>query len=148
MIKICDIISITNKFMQIIKEVAEKFVSWIKIKIRTHFADAAFDIYERQIWWASIGQNIGVEQNGKNASFERPVLIFRRFNNDQFWALPISTKVKTNKYCYTFSQNGKQFCVNLSQMRVMDRKRLLRYIGDLTPGDFFKVKAQIRKIIG
>ncbi len=134
--------------MQIIKEVAEKFVSWIKIKIRTHFIDATFDFSEKQVWWASMGQNVGVEQNGKNENFERPVLIFRRFNDDQFWALPISTKIKINKYCYVFSQGGKQFCINLSQMRVMDRKRLLRRLEDLSNNNFVAVKMQVKKIIG
>ncbi len=134
--------------MLIIEEVAEKFVSWIKIKIRTHFNNAIFDFYERQIWWASVGQNVGVEQNGKNATFERPVLIFKRFNNEQFWALPISTKIKINKYCYVFRQCGKEFCVNLSQMRVMDRKRLLRRLEDLPHSDFVAVKDMIRKIVG
>ena len=70
MIKICDIISITNKFMQIIKEVAEKFVSWTKLKIKIHFSEKNFVVKERQIWWVSLGQNIGAEINGKNEKNE------------------------------------------------------------------------------
>jgi len=133
--------------MQIIKEVAEKFVSWIKVKIEAHFSVKDFNFSERQIWWASVGQNIGVEQNGKNNSFERPILILKKFNNDQFWSLPISSKIKTNRYNYIFEIHGRQFCLSLSQLRVMDKRRLLRYVGDMKAEDFTSVKKKVRDII-
>jgi len=36
---------------------------------------------EREVWVCSVGINIGFEQNGNNKSFERPVLVFKKFNN-------------------------------------------------------------------
>lgn len=39
--------------------------------------DRSLYFKERQIWWASIGQNIGVEANGKNKKYERPVIILK-----------------------------------------------------------------------
>lgn len=134
--------------LNIIKEVTERFVNWTKVKIKAHFSVADFNFSERQIWWASVGQNVGVEQNGKNATFERPVLIFKKFNDDQFWSLPISSKVKVNKYNYIFDYDGRKFCLSLSQLRVMDKKRLLRFVGDLPMSDFITVKTMIKKIIG
>lgn len=130
------------------KEVTVNFLNWIKIKINTHFSAKNFNFSERQIWWASIGQNIGIEQNGKNQSFERPVFIIKKFNDDQFWSLPISTKIKTNKYNYIFNRGAEQFCLSLSQLRVMDKKRLLRYVGDLSQKDFKEIRTRIKEIIG
>ena len=34
-------------------------------------------IRQREIWWCSIGVNVGVEQDGKNSLYERPVLVVR-----------------------------------------------------------------------
>lgn len=40
---------------------------------------------EQEIWWCSLGENIGCEEDGKNELFERPVLILRKFNHEMFW---------------------------------------------------------------
>jgi len=57
-------------------KIIEYFTNWTKQKIRIHHADIS-DLYfrEREVWWASIGANIGFEQNGKHDSYERPVVI-------------------------------------------------------------------------
>lgn len=134
--------------MNFIREVVEKFINWTRIKIKVHFSIKNFNFSGRQIWWASVGQNVGVEQNGKNLNFERPVLILKKFNDNQFWSLPISSKIKTNKYSYLFKKNNGEFCLSMSQLRVMDKKRLLRFVGDLAKDDFEAIKAKIKEIIG
>ncbi len=40
---------------------------------------------EREIWWCSIGINVGFEIDGKNDKYLRPVLIFRKFNKNIFF---------------------------------------------------------------
>ncbi|MFH1947053.1 MAG: type II toxin-antitoxin system PemK/MazF family toxin [Candidatus Magasanikbacteria bacterium] len=133
--------------MNIIREVAEKFIEWVKIKIRINFLEKAFYFSEGQIWWASVGQNVGIEQNGKNAGFERSILILKKFNNEQFWSLPLSTKVKKNKYNYIFKKEGKEFCISLSQIRVMDKKRLLRLMEILPNDNLLEIKILIKKFL-
>jgi hypothetical protein len=58
------------------------FDGWIKKKKSLHESskEKAAYFYEREIWWCSIGINIGFEQDGKNEHFERPVLVLRKFN--------------------------------------------------------------------
>ena len=51
-------------------------------------------VHEGEIWWCSLGVNVGDEQDGKNDLFERPVLIVRKFNNSIVWAVPMITKIK------------------------------------------------------
>ena len=133
--------------MNVIREVAEKFIEWVKIKIRINFLEKDFYFSEGQIWWASVGQNVGIEQNGKNAGFERPILILKKFNNEQFWSLPLSTKVKKNKYNYIFKKEGKEFCISLSQIRVMDKKRLLRLMEILPNDNLLEIKILIKKFL-
>ena len=43
-----------------------KFIEWTKLKIKLHIrSDEDVHFYEREIWWASLGVNIGFEQDGK-----------------------------------------------------------------------------------
>jgi len=53
----------------------KKFFDWTELKIKIHSQERVFYFREREIWWTSLGLNIGFEQNGKNKRFERPVLI-------------------------------------------------------------------------
>ncbi len=38
---------------------------------------------EKEAWIASMGKNIGREQNGSGESFSRPVLVVKKFNNEK-----------------------------------------------------------------
>ena len=76
----------------------KKFISWIISKIIIDRNTKQKIINEGQVYWCSLGENIGYEQNGKGEDFRRPVLIFKKFNNDLFWGIPMSTKLKNNIY--------------------------------------------------
>ena len=39
---------------------------------------------KREIWWLSIGLNVGVEEDGKNNNFEQPILVMKVFNKQCF----------------------------------------------------------------
>jgi mRNA interferase MazF len=102
---------------------------------------------ERQIWWCSVGLNIGYEQDGKNERFERPVLVLKKFSKDLFWALPTTSQNKTGAYYYQYSRGGKRYSIILSQLRAMSSKRLLRNIGKLDDDDFQKVRISIKSLV-
>ena len=120
----------TNGFMQ------KDFQKWHNLKKEIHTEAKRVLFHEREIWWCCLGANVGFEQDGKNETFERPVIIFRKFNNEIFWALPITTKQKSGKYYYSYSREGKAFSIILSQMRLLDAKRLLRKITILPKKEF------------
>jgi mRNA-degrading endonuclease toxin of MazEF toxin-antitoxin module len=129
-------------------KIIQYFTDWAKLKVKIHFYDNPHAVYskERQIWWASMGQNIGSEQNGKHKNFERPVLILKKFNAEMFLAVPISSQVKIGDYRYVFEREGMKYTANLSQMRVMSAKRLLRQLGKLAEEDFENIKQMFRKM--
>lgn len=54
--------------------------------------------HEREVWWCSIGSNVGFEQDGRGETYARPVLVFKKFNKEVFWSLPLSTKIKNGKF--------------------------------------------------
>jgi mRNA interferase MazF len=67
------------------------FIEWTKIKIRIHVSERVLYFKQREIWWASLGCNIGHEEDGKNIMFERPVLIVKKFNHHLLWVLPLTS---------------------------------------------------------
>ncbi len=123
------------------------FAEWARLKPRIHFVDTEVYFRERQIWWVSIGQNVGSEQNGKHGNFERPVVILKKFNPQTFLATPISTQFKEGAYRLSFTNNGEQFIANLSQMRVLSSKRLLRLVGTMPLAEYECLKQMYREMI-
>ena len=132
--------------MHVDADVAKKFLDWIKVKIFIHISDREIYFKDAEIWWASIGHNIGTESNGKNDTFERPVLIFKKFSRDSFWGIVISSQVKSGPYYYPFRLKKRRYYINLSQLRLLSSKRLLRHIGSLEPTDFIKIRNAIKNL--
>ena len=127
----------------------EEFVDWARLKIRIHISESNQDVYfkEREIWWVSLGINIGFEQDGKNNSFERPVLILKKFNKNVLWILPLTSKDKTGNYYYQFEYNEQKYSIILSQLRLISSKRLLRKVRTFPEEDFKKVKTEIKNLL-
>lgn len=99
---------------------------------------------ERDIWFASLGLNIGFEQNGKGDLFLRPVIILKKFNNEIFLGIPTTSKKKDGGYYYDFKyEKNKSTTAILSQIRLMDGKRLRYIIGYVSKIDFNNMKKQI-----
>ncbi len=124
------------------------FGTWNKEKINledTGHEDLSF--HEREIWWCSIGLNIGDEQDGKNELFERPVLIIKKFNKRLAWALPMSTKKKDGIYYHNIEHDGKIFSVMLSQLRLLSTKRFHRYLRKISPNQFSIIQDKLIKLI-
>ncbi len=146
-----------DKFKEFLKE----FVEWIKVKTKIHISDNSFLSYkQREIWWANVGLNIGSEQNGKNKNFERPVLILRKFGHQIFWAIPLTSNKKNNKYRIKikykeFYKNmagelideEKDGVIVLNQLKAMSSKRLIRKIGVVPESEFETVREKVKEII-
>ncbi len=94
---------------------------------------------EREIWLCVIGKNIGREQNGGDY-FSRPILIIKKFNNEIFWVVPLSTKQKKYDFFYNFTDvNGEPASAILAQLRLVSVKRFIRKLYDFQADDFNKI---------
>ncbi|OGI83493.1 hypothetical protein A2997_00705 [Candidatus Nomurabacteria bacterium RIFCSPLOWO2_01_FULL_36_10b] len=103
--------------------------------------------HEREIWWCSIGINLGDEQDGKNELFERPVLILKKFNNKVAWVLPMSTKQKDGIYYHNLGHDEKVFTVILSQLRLASVKRFRRLVRKISPHQFELIQNKLINFI-
>lgn len=102
---------------------------------------------EREIWWCSLGMNIGTEQDGKNHSFERPLLVLQKFNADLFWGIPMTTANKHGRHYKRLSFRNFESTLILSQLRTWSSKRLLRRIGRISHQQFISVQDSLADLI-
>jgi mRNA-degrading endonuclease toxin of MazEF toxin-antitoxin module len=104
---------------------------------------------EREIWFCYLGENVGFEQDGRGKEFLRPVIILKKFNNEILWAIPL-TKIRKKKSPYYFSFSFRRDEISsaiISQIRLVDAKRLKYKIGDIGEKDFEFVKKKIRQLV-
>ena len=137
-----------------------QFVSWMKLKVKLHVFNNGLSYKQRDIWWANVGLNIGSEQNGKNDNFERPVLVLRKFGQNIFWGIPLTSNIK--EHIYNHRIKYKAYCKNemgelceeeksgvviLNQLKTMSNKRLIRKIGVISEGEFEIVRERIKELV-
>ena len=101
----------------------------------------------REIWWLSLGVNIGNEQDGKGEFFKRPVLVINKFNKRLFWGVPLTTQIKDNPYYHHFELNNQKQCALLTQMRLFDASRMTRKMARLGKQEFTEYCDKLKKYI-
>lgn len=122
------------------------FDQWNIEKKKLEGGPETLTFHKQEIWWCSLGVNLGHEVDGKNDRFERPVLVIRKFNDKLAWVVPMSTKIKEGPYYHTITHDGRLFSLQLSQMRLVSVKRFLRYIRKMSRGQFREIKYKIQGI--
>lgn len=124
----------------------KNFDSWNEIKKELSEGKRVY-FHKGEVWFTSIGKNVGDEEDGKNSSFERPVLIVRKFNNNIFLGIPLtSNEEKGGKYYHKLiSFSGST--VILSQIRLFDAKRLLRPMGRIDNDELNEIKIKLGKVV-
>jgi len=76
------------------RNVKKDFDRWNTQKKTMGIASHGVMFHEREIWWCSIGVNVGSEQHSQTSDFSRPVLVVRKFTADIFWGIPLTTRIK------------------------------------------------------
>lgn len=118
-----------------------KFIQeWCKLKTALWKKQNKVVFKQGDIWWCSLGINLGEEMFGKGTKFTRPVLIFRKYDRFSFFAIPLTTKNKVGTWYCSFTHSGKPQTAQLAQGRVVSYKRIKELIGKIDSVDFDKVK--------
>ena len=115
----------------------KNFDRWNDIKKNVHRREEPIRLHEREIWWCSLGVNVGSEQDGVGDSYERPILVVKNFNNNVLWAVPLTRTFKPNRFYFRLDDDGGgESAVVLSQLRLVSSKRLVRKIRTLDEHQF------------
>jgi mRNA interferase MazF len=124
------------------------FDRWNGEKKSLHlFAKEFLIFHEREIWWCSLGLNLGDEEDGKNEYYERPVLVIKKFNNRIAWVLPMSSKIKEGPYYHTLKYGDTVSCIILSQLRLLSIKRFRRHITKVPSNQFLLIKERLHALL-
>jgi len=117
------------------------FDNWNEVKKKLHQQKREAQFFkERQIWWCSIGQNLGSENYGKGETFTRPILIYRKLSDRIFLGIPLTTKIKSGSWYVAIRQNNIVINAQLHQIRIYDKKRLRNKVGEVDDEDFARIK--------
>ncbi|MEI6528427.1 MAG: type II toxin-antitoxin system PemK/MazF family toxin [bacterium] len=125
------------------------FDKWNESKKVIHHKNEDKFYHEREVWWCSLGINIGFEQDGKGEEFSRPILIIKGFSKNVFLCVPLTTKLKQGKFYQDIDLGDKIIRkVILSQIRLIDSKRLENKICTIDELQFQTIKQKITRLIG
>ncbi len=123
------------------------FAEWFTLKkclhAKTHKPPY---VSEGDIWWASVGENIGHEINGKSALFSRPVIIFKKLSHDFYFVIPTTSKEKNGSWYVFFTHKGRNMNACLQQARAIDYRRITSKLGTLSRADQQKIRDGFTKL--
>jgi mRNA interferase MazF len=124
------------------------YISWHEEKSQLQDTKLRPGFYEREVWFCIMGTNVGYEQDGRGPRFLRPVVVIKKFNKEVLWALPLTTKEKTGKYYFSFQlgDEGVSTAI-LSQLKLIDAKRLEYKIGNISKSDFKSLKLKLTQLL-
>lgn len=113
------------------------YYHWNEKKIKIDSCKSYGHPKVRDIWWCSVGLNIGTEIYGKGEDFARPVLVIHAEAGDSFIGIPLTSKIRNGKYCRVVHVNeGKLSTALIYQMRNFDKRRLKRKIGRISEEEY------------
>lgn len=119
------------------------FDGWHPVKKNLNNDENLLMFKERDVWWCSIGVNVGHEQDGKGDFFNRPVLVIKKFNHRLFWGVPLTTQIKDVQHYHRFELKGRTQCAMLTHLRLYDSQRLGNRLHRLSENEFKKIKGKL-----
>jgi len=124
------------------------FDGWNEQKKKTHDRTDAPFCHKRELWWCALGVNVGSEQDGAGDEHRRPVLILKSLSRLTFFAIPLTTATKAHPLRPAIGLvEGKEARALLSQMRVIDTKRLVWKIGYLDKEVFTRIRKAAKDLL-
>jgi mRNA-degrading endonuclease toxin of MazEF toxin-antitoxin module len=120
------------------------FDKWNELKKNINNRDPIY-VSEREVWFCSVGLNVGSEQDGKNEVYERPVLVIKKITSNTFVGVPLTSNKK--KGSWYISIDSMESSAIITQIKLFDTRRLTRKMKSIPINEFELVKEAIRGYI-
>jgi len=122
----------------------DKFNKWNSLKKQLHNKKKIIKFSNGNIYFMSIGKNIGYEVYGKDELFLRPVLVYKKLTKTTFLGIPLTSQNKEGSYYFSFNyKKDKRSTAMLHQMKVFDIRRSAYYSGYIKLKDFAQLKERV-----
>jgi mRNA interferase MazF len=121
--------------------IIKRFLEWIGLKEKLHTARHEPPFFkEGEIWWCAVGENMGIEINGKGGMFSRPVYVYKKLSREGFLGIPLSTSKREGTWYVEIIFKEKTSVLNLAQARVCSASRMYEKMGAVEDKDSEKIK--------
>ena len=121
-----------------------RFDTWNSLKKGLNNKKEIIQFRQGNIYFMSVGQNIGDESYGKEKLFLRPVLVYKKLSKTTFLGIPLTSQTKEGSYYFAFNYKKDKISIAmLHQMRVFDIRRSEYYSGYIKLKDFAQLKERV-----
>jgi len=117
---------------------------WNTLKKRLYNKKNTIHFRQGEIYFLSIGHNIGFESYGKSHLYLRPVLVYRKLSKTTFIGIPLTSKEKEGNYYFSFRYKDSTLSTAMfNQLRVFDIKREDYYSGSINKKVFKELEIKL-----
>lgn len=125
----------------------KNFDAWNTEKKTLDAQSPTFFFHAREVWWCKLGVNVGFEQDGKNKQFARPVVVLKKYSTNACLVVPLTSREKIGTYYFALGEvDGRSARAVLSQLRFVDKRRLINKVGMIDQETFRKLRSAIIQI--
>ena len=129
-------------------DIAEIYNNWNHLKIRLENSYRRPFFNAGEIWWCSLGRNIGSEIYGKGKAFARPAYILKKFGTTNALIIPITSKKKGGDYYRAINIGKIHGSLILSQARYISSKRLESRVATISEATRKNILERFNRLIG
>ncbi len=124
------------------------FDEWNQVKRKLSQKEKIIDFYQGNIYFMSIGKNIGHEVYGKEQLFLRPVLVYKKLTKTTFLGIPLTSQKKEGSYFFQFSYKKDKVSIAMfNQMRVYDIRRSRYLSGKINKKTYKNLENKIQEFM-
>lgn len=124
------------------------FDSWNEKKKELSQKERTIFFKEGEIWWVSIGINIGEEVYGKGNFFSRPVIVFHKLSSSACLVIPLTTKERVGSWYHVFELDGMVRYAMMHQIKMMSTKRFESRMTTIPEPQFNILKKAVAQLLG
>jgi mRNA interferase MazF len=124
------------------------FDDWNGKKKQLHESRPRILFKEGQIWWCSLGVNIGEEVLGKGKMYLRPAIVLRKITHSSCVVIPTTTQTKQGSWYFPLEINNLKRWAMMHQIRFISSRRLHNRESTLPEPEFKALKKTVRKFYG
>ncbi len=127
---------------------SKDFDSWNIQKKEVHSNGKNKLYHSRDVWWCLLGTNVGFEQDGNGEERQRPILILKGFSKQVCLVIPLTASQKKNPYHRPLGLvDGKESFAIISQIRLIDTKRLINKIMRINKETFEEIRKAVKDLL-
>lgn len=135
-----------KKIKELLMKNDKHFQEWIIVKTVLHDKGVIRSVKEGEVYWCAVGENVGVEINGKSETFARPVVILKKLSRYGFMGIPLTSQYHEGSWYVVFKFKEKTEYAILAQARVFSVSRLYKKIGALPDSDLEAIKSGFNRL--